>query len=43
MTCSVCGRPANGDRCADCRREQHQEDYFGVPSDHVDEEEGDDA
>lgn len=42
MTCDTCGRPCHGNQCADCRREQHLEDFYGVPSDYVDDEEAGD-
>lgn len=37
MTCQRCGSPANDSLCRECRLVEHQEDYIGLPSDHVDE------
>jgi hypothetical protein len=38
MTCARCGMPANDRLCKECRRMEHQEDYYGT----VDDEDGDD-
>jgi len=36
MSCDRCGAACQGARCRDCERIAHQEDYYGVPADHVD-------
>lgn len=38
MTCSVCGARCHGNRCADCKREQHmwEDDVTGGESDSSD-------
>jgi hypothetical protein len=36
MTCQRCGMPAQGDLCRDCERMEHQEARYGVPADHID-------
>jgi len=43
MACSSCGMPCQGDLCRDCGRMDHQEDYYGVTSDHAEEIEEVDA
>lgn len=38
MTCDKCGMPCQGAMCRECERAEHQEDYYGVPSDNYDDE-----
>lgn len=42
MTCDLCSAPCNGKHCKLCGDMKRQEDRYGVPSDHFDEEGGDD-
>jgi len=45
MSCDNCGMAAQGRLCRTCELSEHQEDYYGVPEDHfeddADVEEGD--
>ena len=41
MTCQRCGMPCQGSLCRECERAEHQEAYYGVPSDHVEDGDGD--
>jgi len=38
MTCSRCGEACKGRLCRDCERMEHQESYYGVPSDNYDDD-----
>ena len=44
MSCDKCGMPCKGRLCKTCELAEHQEEYYGVPSDNFedgDEEEDD--